>query len=150
MGKEPFNLNLSQKQKNMSLTKTSALRSGRGSFWSIAVLLSSLVAVAWCGHTVMGVVKAVSQEEKALVSESKIDHVFGTSETTPIGKSVWTVLPFEHTKHVEFIPGTSTDAFNPFHNYFYHLWAGKKADFPSLPLWHTWPHYFEAYHNHMH
>lgn len=70
-----------------------------------------------------------------------------------IDKSVWDVNPLEHTRHVEFIKGCTTDAFNPFSNYLYHVndgVPGRQATFPELPFFTTWPHYMEAYHNHMH
>lgn len=70
-----------------------------------------------------------------------------------IGKSVWDVLPMEHTKQVEFWPGLVTDSFTPFHNYLRVLGRYQpdhKSLLPDLPLFHTWPQYFEAYHNHFH
>eukprot|EP01138_Halocafeteria_seosinensis_P013007 gb/GECG01013285.1/.p1 GENE.gb/GECG01013285.1/~~gb/GECG01013285.1/.p1 ORF type:complete len:376 (+),score=21.05 gb/GECG01013285.1/:1-1128(+) len=68
-------------------------------------------------------------------------------------KNVWDVLPLEHTEHVEFIPGATTDAFTPFHNYLYRLsknmqTAGNVTYFPELPGFDTWIHYLEGYHNH--
>jgi len=67
-----------------------------------------------------------------------------------IGKSVWDVAPFEHTPHVEFPDGKKTDAFNPFYNYLYQLGEERGVHFPNLPLFHSWFHFFEAYHNHLH
>jgi len=44
------------------------------------------------------------------------------------------------------------DAFNPIYQYLKIFDTQKtdpmRADFPELPLWHTWLHYPEAYHNH--
>jgi len=72
---------------------------------------------------------------------------------SPISKSVWDVLPFEHTKHVEYAKGVETDAFNPFMNVFYQLLneiEGKQVEFPDLPVFDSWAHYQEGYHNHFH
>lgn len=72
---------------------------------------------------------------------------------SPIEKSVWDLNPMEHTAHVNFANGCTTDAFNPFSNYVRNVWDGVKdrqATFPELPFFTTWPHYMEAYHNHMH
>ena len=64
--------------------------------------------------------------------------------------SPWDVQPLQHTKHVQvFKDGLTTDAFNPFYNYFSKLELVQDNNFfPELPLMHSWPHYFEAYHNH--
>jgi len=69
-----------------------------------------------------------------------------------ISKSVWDVLPMEHTEYVNMPDGFKTDAFNPFYHYFYRLSEKSQPhpEFDSLPLWDSWAHYPEAYHNHMH
>lgn len=67
------------------------------------------------------------------------------------GPSVWETVPLQHSEHTEFMPGVVTDAFNPIYSYMRELSLDKKpeaVDFPELPQFHSWPHYFEAYHNH--
>ena len=73
-------------------------------------------------------------------------------QTDLIGKSVWDVLPFEHSPHVNFQNNKTTDAYNPFYNYLFELGKDQSPapEFPTLPLFHSWFHFFEAYHNHMH
>jgi hypothetical protein len=65
---------------------------------------------------------------------------------------VWKVLPMAHTRHQEVFPGLVSDAFNPFHNYFKILWNGNTSPvvFKELPMWHSWVHFMEGYHNHFH
>jgi hypothetical protein len=82
-------------------------------------------------------------------SEIKIKETTTDTDTT-----IWNVVPLQHTSHKMFWGDKVSDAFNPFHNYMFRLrddptqTNDEKANFPDLPLFHTWPHFFEAYHNH--
>jgi hypothetical protein len=86
------------------------------------------------------------------VEESSASSPIGDPHNDPDDDDVWKVLPMEHTRHQEVFPGLVSDAFNPFHNYFKILWRGNDPPvvFEDLPLWHTWVHFLEGYHNHFH
>lgn len=60
------------------------------------------------------------------------------------------VAPLQHTVLKQYLSGRWSDAYNPFHQYFDKLWENRTdVSFPEMPMWDSWDHYFEAYHNHM-
>lgn len=90
-------------------------------------------------------------------SQSEVDQSYADSRTlghltaSPQKKN-GLIQPLEHTEMVSFFPGHSTDSYNYFHNYFYSFARqnpNSPKDFLKLPMFHSWPIYYEAYYNHM-
>ena len=111
---------------------------------TLDVRVVAIVLVMW------GLMCFLAGRQQSALVNNKPDLQIPQQRNSDNKSLVWNVEPLEHTGHVEFLPSKVTDAFNPIHNYFKLLLREEKADFPELPLLHSWAHFFEPYHNHFH
>jgi len=77
-----------------------------------------------------------------------------TTDTAIKKKNAWdSLMPLQHSNVTDRKPmplvGQPSDTYNYFHHYLTTLHQGSGiTNFPELPMWHTWWHFAEAYHNH--